>query len=85
MSLDLFGVAALFWGLALLLAASCRSAVASRAALALGIVVALAGCAASALNDSRAAVPLFFWAPSSCAFASIPPPPGCSAGALWRP
>ena len=60
MSLDLFGVAALFWGLALLLAASCRSAVASRAALALGIVVALAGCAASALNDSRAAVPLFF-------------------------
>ena len=56
MNLDLFGVAALFWGLALLLAASCRSAVASRAALALGIVVALAGCAASALKDSRAAI-----------------------------
>jgi formate hydrogenlyase subunit 3/multisubunit Na+/H+ antiporter MnhD subunit len=51
MGLDLFRIAALFWGLALLLAASRRSQSASRGALACGIIAALGGCLACALVD----------------------------------
>ena len=51
MGLDLFRIAALFWGLALLLAASRRSQSASRGALACGIIAALGGCLACALID----------------------------------
>ncbi len=59
MSLDLFGAAAIFWGLAMLLAAACRQAGAARAALALGIVSALGGCLASLLGGGAAAARLF--------------------------
>ena len=59
MSLDLFGIAALLWGLALLLAASCRPPSASRGALALGIVAALGGCLAGAFIDHPTTASLF--------------------------
>ena len=59
MSLDLFCVAALFWGLALLFAASCRSQSASHGALALGIVAALGGCLAGAFSAHSTTASLF--------------------------